>query len=212
MKKFKSPRTFLVIFAVAALVAIAQFVPVLAQPGGANDPLVTQRYVDNKISDLRTELRAEINQLRNTVNNISPGTTFTGGGNISNADRDALFAEVMLYFETMYGDMLRAAMEVANATDITPASPQVVPFEPLFVPAGGRLVAEAGVEIILRSGHATAISGPDGMVNVTAGADVTHGTRIPLNNLLLVPRSDGRGLNFVTDSWLMIKGSYEVIR
>jgi len=208
MKKFKSPKALLVIFAVAALVAIAQFVPVLAQPGTTNDPLVTQRYVDNKIA----ELRVEINQLRNAINNISPGTSFGGSGNISNADRDALFAEVMLYFETMYGDMLRAAMEVANATDITPASPQVVPFEPLFVPAGGRLIAEAGVEIILRSGHATAISGPDGMVNVTAGADVTHGVRIPLNNLLLVPRSDGRGLNFVTDSWLMIKGSYEVIR
>jgi len=207
MKK-KTAKSLIIMFLVASVIALAQFVPVLAQPGDANDPLVTRRYVDDRIS----EVRIEINQLRTIVNNIVPGSVGGNiGGNISNADRDALFGEVMLYFEAMYGDMLRAAMAVADATDITPGTPQVVPFEPLFVPAGRTLVAEAGVEFILRSGHATAVSGPDGMVNITAGTDVTHGVRIPLNNLMLVPRSDGRGLHFVTDSWLMIKGNYEII-
>jgi len=204
MKK-KTAKSLLVMFLVASVIALAQFVPVLAQPGDASDPLVTRRYVDDKIA----ELRAEVNQLRAIVNNIAPGSVgnVTGSG-VSSADRDALFAEVMLYFEAMYGDMLRTAMAVASANDFAPGS--VIPFEPLFVPAGRTLVAEAGVEFILRSGHATAVSGPDGMVNVTVGADVTHGVRIPLNNLMLVPRSDGRGLHFVTDSWLMIKGNYEI--
>ena len=179
-------------------------VPVFAQPGDANDQVVTRRYVADRIS----QVMAEVNALRTTVNSITGVTTV--GSEIASSDRDALFADVMIYFEAMYGDMLRAAIAFGEGTDPNPVEPEVVPFAALLIPAGSTLIAEAGVEFILRSGQATAISGPDGMVDVTAGHDVTHGTRIPTNHLLLVPRTDGRGFFANTDTWVMIKGRFEV--
>ncbi|MCL2362691.1 MAG: hypothetical protein FWC73_12870 [Defluviitaleaceae bacterium] len=85
---------------------------------------------------------------------------------------------------------------------------QVVPFTPLFLPAGSTLIANAGVEFILRSGSATVIAGPNGLVDVTGGRDIGNGQVVSRNHLMLVPATDGRGLNILTDSWLMIKGGF----
>jgi len=209
-KTIKSLVAFTVLLAVLATMFI---VPAFAQPGDASDPLVTRNYVASRIATVVAEintLRTEVTSLRNAVNSITGGTVTNQSGDVALTDRDILFADVMIYFEAMYGDMLRAAVAFSAETDPNPVQPEVVPFEPLFVTAGSTLTAEAGVEFILRSGQATAISGPDGMVNVTVGQDITHGTQIPANNLLLVPRSDGRGFFANTDVWVMIKGRYEV--
>ena len=203
-KTIKSLASFAVLLAILA----TMLVPVFAQPGDASDPLVTRNYVTSRIAQVTAEInsvRAELTTLRNS---ITGGTLHTG--EIALSDRDALFADVMIYFEAVYGDMLRAALAIASGTDPNPFISEVVPFEPLFIPAGRTLTAEAGVEFILRSGQATAISATDGMVDVTAGRDIGHGTAIPTNHLLLVPRSDGRGFFTNTDVWVMIKGRYEV--
>ena len=206
--KSKNAKSILVVVAMVAILAIAHFVPIIAQPGDASDPLVTRRYVDDRVA----QLTAEINNLRNIVNSIAPGSVSGAtGGNFTNADRDALFADIMVYFETMYGDMLRTVAALAEATDPTPGTAQMVPFEPLFVPAGRTLIADGGTEIILRSGQAIAISGPDGLVDATAGVDIINGRAIPLNHLLLVPRTDGRGMRFTTDAWLLIKGGHQIV-
>ncbi|OTA40650.1 MAG: hypothetical protein A6D92_14785, partial [Symbiobacterium thermophilum] len=75
------------------------------------------------------------------------------------------------------------------------------------VPAGRKVIGEAGTELVVRGGQATAIdSALGGLLDVTAGTDIRGGTRIPPNHLLVVPRSDGRGLFAVTDLVLMVKG------
>jgi len=149
-----------------------------AQPGTANDPLVTQRYVDERIADLQAQISALQNQ--------QGGTSLPGTATLSQADRDALINEI---------------------THAVTAG-QVVPFTPLFVPSGSTLIAEAGVEFILRSGSAYVIAGPNGLVDATAGKDIANGQPVSRNHLILVPATDGRGLNFTSDAWLMIKGGY----
>ncbi|MCL2379111.1 MAG: hypothetical protein FWC77_08300 [Defluviitaleaceae bacterium] len=133
-----------------------------AQPGTASDPLVTQRYVDERIAALQAQITALQNQNQ-------------PGGYIPPA-----------------------------------ASGQVVPFTPLFVPRGSTLIAEAGVELILRSGSASVVAGPNGLVDITAGQDIANGQPVSRNHLLLVPATDGRGLNITADAWLMIKGGFIV--
>jgi len=204
----------------AAFITLAHFyVTAIAQPGEANDPLVTRNYVNTRIN----QLNQQINYLRNIIYNIDPNLLTTGSGAgtgtgaaagtgaFTAADRDALFADVMLYFELMYGGLRDNVEMLINATAPTPVSPQVVPFEPLFVQAGRSIIMEAGVEVILRSGQATAISGPNGLVDMTAGRDVVNGQAISQNHLMIVPATDGRGMRFTTDAWIMIKGSYQVV-
>ena len=153
-----------------------------AQPGTATDPLVTQRYVNERIAALQAQITALQNQ--------QGGTTLPGTGVISQAELDALVAEIT--------QAVKADIEAG----------QVVPFTPLFVPQGSTLIAEAGMEFILRSGTANVIAGPNGLVDVTAGIDVANGQPVSRNHLMLVPATDGRGLHFVTDAWLMIKGGH----
>ena len=74
------------------------------------------------------------------------------------------------------------------------------------------LIGDAGSEIILRSGSATAITSPSGgLSDVTAGTDITEGKPIPANHLLIIPRSDGRGI-FVTknSTFVMVRGGYTI--
>lgn len=77
--------------------------------------------------------------------------------------------------------------------------------------AGQTLVAEAGTEIVLRSGEATAVeAGGNGLADVTAGRDLTRGMPVPTNHLLIASRSDGRGLTARTDSFVLVRGPHSV--
>ena len=154
----------------AGLLLLSYFyIPAVAQPGTANDPLVTQRYVDERIG----ELQAQIALMQAQITALQQGQGTPGGNQV--------------------------------------AGGQVVPFTPLFVPRGSTLIAEAGVEFILRSGSANVIAGPNGLVDVTAGRDIGNGQAVSRNHLMLVPATDGRGLSFVTDAWLMIKGGFTIV-
>ncbi len=109
-----------------------------------------------------------------------------------------------------------------QAADVLPGSPgdpliarsyleQYVNLNVLELEPGQRLVADAGTEIVLRSGSATAIDGPGGgLADVTAGRDIRMGQPIPRNHLLIVPRSDGRGLLATTSVFVMVRGIYSI--
>jgi hypothetical protein len=74
---------------------------------------------------------------------------------------------------------------------------------------GQRIEAAGGTEIILRSGQARAISSAAGGVcDLTGGKDMAQNERITANHLLLVPRTDGRGLVAETKVFVMVRGPY----
>jgi len=77
--------------------------------------------------------------------------------------------------------------------------------------AGQKLIAQGGTEIILRAGTAKAIASPSGgLADVTAGRDLGQGVAIASNHLLIVPRSDGRGVQAVSAVVLLVKGPFGV--
>lgn len=85
--------------------------------------------------------------------------------------------------------------------------------EVVEIQAGEKLIAGAGTELILRGGKATIIGSElGGITNVTLGKDFVQGMDVVPNNLLIVPRDDGRGV--YTDSYaiFMVRGTYEVIK
>jgi len=86
-------------------------------------------------------------------------------------------------------------------------------FIPIRAVKGQIILGGEGSEIVLRSGRAAGYcGGENGMVDVTAGAEVFNGSDIPLNHLLLVPRDDGRGVAVTSDeAWLVIKGVYQTV-
>lgn len=84
---------------------------------------------------------------------------------------------------------------------------QVALYRVVAVPAGQYVIGEAGTEMVLRAGQATAVvSELGGLLDVTAGIDTPGGAEIPPNHLIVIPRSDGRGFYAATDLTLMVKG------
>lgn len=85
-------------------------------------------------------------------------------------------------------------------------------FKAVSVPAGSVFLGGEGCEVILRSGTATAfVAGESGITNVTSGKELLNGVTIATDNLLIIPRDDGRGFNAVTDVWILVKGSYDIM-
>lgn len=79
------------------------------------------------------------------------------------------------------------------------------------VSAGQKLLGKGGTELILRSGEATAIdNGANGVSDMTAGKDLMTGQSVGQNHLLLVPKDDGRGIQAITDLFIMVRGSYTI--
>lgn len=83
--------------------------------------------------------------------------------------------------------------------------------EVVEIKKGQSIILESGSEIILRGGKGSIIdSAQGGIVDLTQGVDLRQGYEAPANHLLMVPRSDGRGIKAVTNCTFMIKGKYSI--
>ena len=95
----------------------------------------------------------------------------------------------------------KVAKDVNNGDSLV-----VVNLEP-----GQSIIGKNGTEIILRSGRSTAIASESGgLADITSGEDIFMNGNIPKNHLLIISRDDGRGVYAVTDSFYLVRGTYEI--
>ncbi len=79
--------------------------------------------------------------------------------------------------------------------------------------SGEKIIGGAGTELILRGGKATVVGSElGGLTNITLGKDFVSGMDVVANNLLIVPRDDGRGVYTNSYAIFMVRGSYEVVK
>lgn len=82
-------------------------------------------------------------------------------------------------------------------------------FEVINVNENESIICDAGTEIIVRSGKFTAIGSISGGISdVTSGRDLVTDEEIENNHLLIVPKSDGRGITAKVAGAVMIKGDF----
>lgn len=83
---------------------------------------------------------------------------------------------------------------------------QVVDLSP-----GQQLEGKAGTEIIVRVGQTVAVDPVgSGIPDLTGGGNIAAGQNVVLNHLLIIPRSDGRGISARTKAVVMYKGEIKV--
>jgi hypothetical protein len=81
---------------------------------------------------------------------------------------------------------------------------------------GQTLYGFEGTEFIVRTGKVVAVAGNkgDGLTDITEGADLRGGAPVALNHLLLIARSDNRGLKldpkYKGVAHVMVRGKYEL--
>lgn len=86
--------------------------------------------------------------------------------------------------------------------------------EVVYLDKGQVALGEKGTEMILRSGIASVVdSAGGGLADVTSGNDLTKGSAVLQNHLLIVPRDDGRGLRAENNNVvLLVRGNYTITR
>jgi len=190
-------------FAAAALIigfAIIHVVQaVTAEPGSAEDPLVSKSYVDQKIS----EAEQKVSQIDTKLENI---TATIQNINQKQQEIDAAKAQMQVQLEAL----AQKIKEYEEKAEDTSSGFVLQPLNP-----GQILIAEEGTEIILRQGKALAIvpsSATGGILDLNEGIDLGNSSNIPPNHLLIVPKSDGRGLISVSDGivLILVKGKYTI--
>ncbi|WP_134683483.1 hypothetical protein [Brevibacillus migulae] len=81
---------------------------------------------------------------------------------------------------------------------------------------GQTLYGYEGTEFIVRTGSVVSVAGKngDGLTDLTAGADLRAGAWVAANHLLLIARSDNRGLrlapNYDGIAYVMVRGKYDL--
>ena len=105
----------------------------------------------------------------------------------------------------------------------SPVSPAVSSsWEVIYLTTGQTLLATSPCAIILRAGAAVVVSpfngqdgsSPQGLSDLTAGADILSGTSLVSNHHILVPRgNDGRGIQITSEggAYIMVQGGYTVV-
>ena len=155
---------------------------IFADPGSQEDPLVTLSFVEKRIDQVKYYIDQKIDEFSGNVS--------SNNDELNNKNEELNNRIVQL--EQMSAKEI-PKLEVVELKD------------------GQKLIAKAGVEIILRGGKATAItSQAGGLSDVTGAIDIKQGQDIPANHLLIIPRDDGRGVFVEQYAIFMIKGEYEI--
>lgn len=149
-------------------------------PGTVSDPLVTKSYVDKLNAELKKEVESMVGQ----------GTTGTS--------QPTNMSEIYQYIDNRIASI---------STDGGSSGGGFVIVE---VAAGKKIIGKESTEMIVRSGSAKVLANKsgEGISDVTSGKDIKGDVTVELNHLLIVPRSDSRGLSVVKKSFIMVKGGY----
>lgn len=163
--------------------------------GSSDDPIVTKSYVDTQVSQIMSIISS------NAGSTSGSGST---SSSLSDADKKKLVEEIT-----------QQVVAIINATSSTGTDSTIslgTSYEPVELKKGQILLGGEGTEIILRSGVANAfVSTTNGIVNATVGSELMNGQAINKNNIIIVPRADGRGVIANSDgTWLLVKGTYTI--
>lgn len=191
-------RTKLIAFLLAVSLTCALSAIVYAAGSGydsANDPLVTKSYVDAKFLDISSGVKQTIkdtieSELNSQLEELD----------IVEKVKDELKAEL---YDEVKAEIL-ADLETENITaDIS--------YSLISLTKGQTVVAKGCMELILRSGTATAITVDDGLSDLTSGKDLASGEELTLDHYIINPVGDGRGILITSDSaYVLVRGEYEI--
>lgn len=154
------------------------------KPGSVEDPVVTKSYVDQKVS---AQVAAEVAKQTGNQQNVTE-----------------LINQKVTELQQNLNKQIQAQIEAASTKMVV-----------VTVTQGQTLIADEGTEFIVRNGKAVASSTDgSGIPDVTGGKDLTNGTAIPTNHLLIFPRK-GRGIQPDTGNKasvvVMVRGNYSLV-
>ncbi|WP_028550990.1 hypothetical protein [Paenibacillus sp. UNC451MF] len=157
------------------------------QPGSVDDPVITKSYfeqnIKQKVTDELTKQSITEEKVRQIISE-ELGKGQAGGGSTT-----------------------------TNPTPGTSGSSGNSELTVIKLEQGQILYGGSGSEIIVRTGKTIAVSADDGIADVTSGKDISAGSSVENNHLLIIPR-EGRGIKpdpkQKQDIYVMVRGDYKL--
>lgn len=144
---------------------------------------------------------------------IMAGSSVSNGVSYSDAGTSTDPLVTLSYVEerlALLSTSFDARIRALENNEVTPTA-SGVSYEVVKVETGQIVSLEANTHFILRSGEATAIAGAGGgLSDLTTGIDLKTGDELTKNHLLLIPQSDGRGVQMNFEGYVMISGKYSI--
>lgn len=120
---------------------------------------------------------------------------------------DVIIPQIKSYVDTQ----VQSTPSQGNTGTDLPALATGTVFNVVNVSKGQTIIGGKSCQMILRMGNGKIVaSSKGGVADVTAGVDLTTGTKAPANHLLIIPVDDWRGITMETDGIIMICGAYSV--
>lgn len=172
------------------VISVAVMLTANAQPGDADDPLVTKSYIDSIVSSLA----AENASLKEAINNLPSKEQETSGEEpaASQFDSEAFASQI----EQMVSD---AVAGIQNG------------YKTVEVALGQTIDLSEGAELIIRTGmcEAVASSSSAGLFDLSDGSVVMGGKTVPAGHYIVAARGE-RGIKALSDSVVLIRGDYVI--
>lgn len=178
-------KSYFILLLIIALVS-ASFT-INAEPGSTDDPIVVLSYLEYKLDEIKENFNTQSHHIENL------NTLIEENKEIINKQSQII-------------EKLESQLETAENQS------SVSNFEIVELSSGQKLIGDAGTELIIRGGEAFTIASElGGLSDVTGAIDLKKDTIVPTNHLIIIPRSDGRGIYVNNYSILMISGAYNII-
>jgi len=182
MSKIKKKHVITLATIICALVLL-QFVPGVKAQTDSGPTIYDSTYIDKLEIEIKSLIQSSNDELKKQITSMPVQTDI----------------------EKELSDTQKELATVKNS----------IVFKIIKLPAGKTLIGDASTEIIVRYSKnivtayvSSAATG--GISNLISGKDIPNGVIIPANQLLLVPKADGRGITAKADADIMIKGTYTI--
>ena len=187
MKNSRKTKTGLL--AMALLISLIAAAVTVSAYDGTSDPLISLSYLEQykatSIDPQITALNAKVTELEAKLNQLlseqGPSETLTPPYTGVDTQGPASAEDVFTVLQLSYGQ---------------------------------KVMCGESCELILRAGSAAVVLDANslgGISDLTAAKDLAHGAAITPNHLLLVPRSDGRGVLVMSETaFIMVRGAYTI--
>lgn len=160
------------------------------QPGTVDDPVITKSYLEQNIKQLIAAESSKQSVSEDRVRQI--------------------VAEAIAANQSGTSPSTNTTPPIVSSNGDDTSNLTVLKLEP-----GQTLYGGSGTELIVRTGKVTVTSSDEnGIPDVTIGKDISAGSIVELNHLLVIPR-EGRGIKsdpkLKQDIYVMVRGSYLLV-
>ncbi len=175
-------KPFVMLAVLICMISLVQLAPIVKAETGSDTTIYDSTYIDKMEIEIKNLIQTSNDELKKQINAVS-----------TQSELEKKLADTVNELALLKESMV---------------------FKIIKLPAGKTLIGDASTEIIVRNkdrvtAYVSSIA-TGGVSNLISGTDIPNGAVIPDNQLLLIPKADGRGITAKADADIMIKGTYTI--